>query len=194
MAVLLGALAWLDFRRGGIFLVPPFAATMTILLYLPDVWIAQPFAIVFGSILGAAIGTVLSLFLGFGPGVAMMAVLTALITLPLLRAYHPPGVALAMYPPLLHPGLWFAIQVVLPFTLVAVISAARMSRLVHSWPQLSCTAPNRDRPNASLTAGGETGERWVGRIIRKRGSIGGFRIHENRPKKQSKRRLLFHPC
>jgi hypothetical protein len=72
MAVLLGALAWLDFRRGGIFLVPPFSATMTILLYLPDVWIAQPFAIVFGSILGAAIGTVLSLFLGFGPGVAMM--------------------------------------------------------------------------------------------------------------------------
>jgi hypothetical protein len=77
MAVLLGVLAWLDFR-GGTFPVPPFAATMTILLYLPDVWIAQPFAIVFGSILGAAIGTVLSLFLGFGPGVAMVAVLTAL--------------------------------------------------------------------------------------------------------------------
>jgi hypothetical protein len=35
MAVLLGALAWLDLRRGGIFLALPFAATMTILLYLP---------------------------------------------------------------------------------------------------------------------------------------------------------------
>ena len=135
MAVLLGALAWLDFHRGGVFLVPPFAATMTILLYLPDVSIAQPFAIVFGSALGAAIGTVLSMLLGFGPGVAMVAAITALIALPLLRAYHPPGVALAMYPPLLHPGLWFAIQVVLPFTLVAVISAALMSRLLHGWPQ-----------------------------------------------------------
>jgi len=74
-------------------------------------------------------------FLGFGPGVAMMAALTALITLPLLRAYHPPGVALAMYPPLLHSGLWFAIQVVLPFTLVTVISAALMSRLLYSRPR-----------------------------------------------------------
>jgi CBS-domain-containing membrane protein len=135
MAVLLGGLAWLDLRRGGIFLVPPFAATMTILLYLSDVSIAQPFAIVFGSTLGAAIGTVLGWFLGFGPGVAVLAALTALIALPLLRAYHPPGVALAMYPPLLHPGLWFAVQVVLPFTLVAVISAALMSRLLRSWPR-----------------------------------------------------------
>ncbi len=33
MAVLLSALASLD---GGIFLVPPFAATMSILLYLPS--------------------------------------------------------------------------------------------------------------------------------------------------------------
>jgi CBS-domain-containing membrane protein len=135
MAALLGALAWLDLRRGGIFLVPPFAATMTILLYLPNVSIAQPFAIVVGSALGAAIGTALSLFLGVGPGIAMMAALTALIVLPLVRAYHPPGVALAMYPPLLHPGLWFAVQVVLPFTLVAVISAALMSRLLPGWPQ-----------------------------------------------------------
>jgi hypothetical protein len=69
--------------------------------------IAQPFAIAFGSAFGAAIGTVLSLFLGFGPGIAIVAAITALIALPLLRAYHRPGVALAMYPPLLHPGLWF---------------------------------------------------------------------------------------
>ena len=135
MAALLGALAWLDLRHGGVFLVPPFAATMTILLYLPDVAIAQPFAIVVGSTLGAAIGTVLSLVFGFGPAIAMVAALTALIVLPLLRAYHPPGVALAMYPALLHPGLWFAVQVVLPFTLVAVITAALMSRLLRSWPR-----------------------------------------------------------
>lgn len=135
MAALLGALVLLDLRHGGIFLVPPFAATMTILLYLPDVAIAQPFAIVVGSTLGAAIGTALSLVLGFGPAVAMVAALTALIALPLLRAFHPPGVALAMFPALLHPGAWFAVQVVLPFTLVAVISAALMSRLSRSWPQ-----------------------------------------------------------
>src|ERR1700733_11469346 len=90
MAVLLGTLAWLDLRHGGIFLVPPFAATMTILVYLPDVAIAQPFAIVVGSTLGAAIGTVLALLLGVGPAIAIVAALTALIVLPMLRAYHPP--------------------------------------------------------------------------------------------------------
>ena len=134
MAVLLGILLWLDDRHG-IFLVPPFAATMSILLYLPSVSLAQPFAVVGGSVLGAAIGTVLSMFFGFGPGVAMMAALTAVIALPLLRVFHPPGVALAMFPALLHPEPWFAVQVVLPFTLAAVISSAVMSRLLSSWPR-----------------------------------------------------------
>ena len=135
MAGLLGVLAWLDDRYGGMFLIPPFAATITILLYLPHASVAQPFAIIVGSVLGAAIGSVASVLLGFGTGVAMAAALVALITLPMLRAYHPPGVALAMYAPLLHCGLWYAIQVVLPFTLVAVASAVVMSRLLRSWPQ-----------------------------------------------------------
>jgi CBS-domain-containing membrane protein len=135
MAVLLGILVWLDRRHDGIFLVPPFAATMTILLYLPNVSIAQPFAIVIGSTSGAAIGTLLSFAFGFGPGIAMAAALIALIALPLLRAYHPPGVALAMYPALLHSGPWFAGRVVLPFTLAAVVSAALMSRKLRGWPR-----------------------------------------------------------
>lgn len=134
MAALLGLLVWLDGRHDGIFLVPPFAATMTILLYLPGVAIAQPFAIVAGSVVGAAIGSMLSLVLGLGPAVAMAAALAALIALPLLRAYHPPGVALAMYPALLHPGPWFALGTVLPFTLAAVLSAAALSRLLPDWP------------------------------------------------------------
>jgi CBS-domain-containing membrane protein len=135
MAVLLGALAWLDRRHGGTFLVPPFAATTSILLYLPQVSIAQPLPIVVGCTAGAVIGTVLSLFIGFGPGVAVLGALVALITLHLARVYHPPGVALAMYAPLLHPGLWFPVEIVLPFTLSAVISAMMMSRLLRGWPQ-----------------------------------------------------------
>jgi CBS-domain-containing membrane protein len=135
MAVLLGFLTWLDFRDGGIFLIPPFAATLTILVYQPNVSIAQPIAVVCGSFLGAAIGTVLSALLGFGPGVALLAALTAMIMLPLLRVFHPPGVALAMCPALLHCGAWFAILVVLPFMLAAVISCAVLSRLVSSWPR-----------------------------------------------------------
>jgi HPP family len=82
-----------------------------------------------GSLLGAAIGTVLSVLVGFSPGVASLAALTAMIMLPLLRVFHPPGVASAMCPALLHCGAWFAILVVLPFTLAAVISCAVLSRL-----------------------------------------------------------------
>jgi hypothetical protein len=134
MAGLLGALTWFDFRDGGTFLIPPFAATLTILVYQPNVSIAQPIAVVCGSLLGAAIRTVLSVLLGFGPGVALLAALTAMIMLPLLRVSHPPGVALAMCPAL-HCGAWFAILVVLPFTLAAVISCAVQSRLLTSWPR-----------------------------------------------------------
>ena len=134
MAILLGALAWLDRRHGGMLLVPPFATTTSILLYLPQVSIARPLAIVVGCTFGAAIGTVASLVIGFGPGVAVLAAFVALIALHWGRVYHPPGVALAMYASLLHPGLWFPVEIVLPFTLCAVISAMMMSRLLREWP------------------------------------------------------------
>lgn len=104
MAVLLGTLVWLNGLHDGIFLAPPFAVTLTTLLYLPNVAIAQPFAVIVGSTTGAAIGTLLSLLVGFGPGVAMLAAIASLVVLPLLRAYHPPGIALAMFPPLLIPA------------------------------------------------------------------------------------------
>jgi CBS-domain-containing membrane protein len=133
--VLLGSLAWLDLREGGIFLVPPFAATLTIMLYLPNAAVAQPATVIGGSVLSAAIGTMLSQLLGIGAVTAVTAVLTAMIALPLLRIYHPPGIALAMYPALLHPGAWFALQVVLPFTVAAVISFAALSHLIGSWPR-----------------------------------------------------------
>jgi CBS-domain-containing membrane protein len=118
---------------GGLFLIPPFAATLTILVYQPNVPIAQPIAVACGSLFGAAIGTVLSVLLGFGPGIALLAAFIAMIILPLLRVFHPPGVALAMCPALLHSGAWFAILVVLPFTLAAVISRAVLGRVVSNW-------------------------------------------------------------
>jgi hypothetical protein len=50
------------------------------------------------------------------------------------RVFHPPGTALAMCPALLHLGPSFAPEVVLPFTLVAVISWAVISRLLRGLP------------------------------------------------------------
>ena len=126
---LLGILVWLDGLHDGVFLVPPFAATASILLYLPDVPIAQPIPVVFGSTCGAAIGTAATWIVGFGPVPALVAAVVAAIALPLARIYHPPGVALALYPALLHPGAWFALHVVLPVTLLAVASATLVRRL-----------------------------------------------------------------
>ena len=140
MVVLLGILVWLDDQHKAIFLVPPFAATMTILLHAPDLAIAQPFAVVFGSTFGAAVGAGLTLLFGFGPAVAVLAALVALVVLPVLRAFHPPAVALAMCPALLHPGLWFAVRDVLPFTLAVVISAAALSRLLGASPRYPAPA------------------------------------------------------
>jgi CBS-domain-containing membrane protein len=139
MAGLLGALTWLDLRDGAIFMLPPFAATLTILVYLPNTPVAQPIAVVCGSVFGAATGTVFSLVLGPGAGVAMMAALAAMIMLPLLRVFHPPATALAMCPALLHLGPWFALEVVLPFTLVAVISWAAISRRLRGLPRYPMT-------------------------------------------------------
>lgn len=126
-------LAALEANRIGLFLVPPFGATLTILLMLPEADVAQPWPIVGGSTAGAGLGTLLGLA-GHGPWMAILAAILAFAVINLLRAYHPPGVALAMYPLLLHPGRSFPVMVVLPFTLAAAGSAALLSRWLKGWP------------------------------------------------------------
>jgi CBS-domain-containing membrane protein len=134
LAGMFGVLAGLEANRIGLFLVPPFGATLSILLLLPDAAIAQPYALIVGSVAGAAVGTFVSLF-AQGLGMAVVAAVAAFAVLVLLRAFHPPGVALAIYPILLHPGNWFPLLVVLPFTVVAVGSAAVLSKRVSGWPK-----------------------------------------------------------
>lgn len=85
-----------------------------------------------GSVVGASVGTLLSLF-SRGSLMAIFAAVLAFGIINLIHAYHPPGVALAMYPLLLHPGHWFPLSVVLSFTVVATGSAAVLSRLVGKW-------------------------------------------------------------
>ncbi|MGH9326973.1 MAG: HPP family protein [Terriglobia bacterium] len=132
-AGMFGVLAALEANKIGLYLVPPFGATLSILLLLADAAIAQSYAVILGSVAGASVGTLISLF-AQGAGMAVLAAVVALGAIELLRAYHPPGVALAMYPLLLHPGHWFPILVVLPFTAIAVGSAAILSKLVGKWP------------------------------------------------------------
>lgn len=129
-----GVLAALEANRIGLFLVPPFGATLTILMLLPDAAIAQPYALIAGSVVGAAVGTGISFF-GHTLGMAVLEMIAAFIVISLIRAYHPPGVALTIYPILLHPGRWFPLLVVLPFTAVAAGSAAALSKWSRGWPK-----------------------------------------------------------
>lgn len=123
MTTLLGVLAWLGSSQNAIFLVPPFGASLAILLYLPEARIAKPLPVICGSVGGAVLGAILAVPLGTGPSTAVVAGLTAALVLTALKVFHPPGVALAMYPALMHVSPWFPLEVVLPFTLVAVLSA-----------------------------------------------------------------------
>jgi CBS-domain-containing membrane protein len=133
VAAMFCVLAALEANRIGVFLVPPFAATLTILMLLPETPVAQPYALIVGSVCGAGVGTGVS-FLGSGLGMAVLAMVAAFVVISLIRAYHPPGVALASIPVLLHPGHWFPLLVVLPFTVAAVGSTAAMSKWLRGWP------------------------------------------------------------
>ena len=82
---------------------------------------------------GATVGTLLSL-ISCGAVMAIVAAVVAFGIVNLLRAFHPPAIALAMCPLLLHTGHWFPLSVVLPFTALAAGSAAAISRLVDGWP------------------------------------------------------------
>jgi CBS-domain-containing membrane protein len=134
VAAMFGVLAVLEANRIGVFLVPPFGATLTILMLLPDAPVAQPYALMVGSVCAAAVGTGISFF-GSGLGMAVLAMIAACVVISLIHAYHPPAVALASIPVLLHPGRWFPLVVVLPFTAAAVGSAAAMSKWVRGWPE-----------------------------------------------------------
>jgi CBS-domain-containing membrane protein len=135
--------AFLENNRIGLYLIPPFGATLTILLAVPDASVAQPYALVAGCVIGATVGTLLSFF-SHGTLMAIVAAVAAFGIINLIHAYHPPGVALAMFPLLLHPGRWFPVAVVLPFTIIATGSATLLSRLVVGWPSYPKRLDSRD--------------------------------------------------
>ena len=90
VAVDVGVLAVLEHDRIGLYLIPPFGATLTVLLDLPEAPVAQPYALIAGSVVGASMGTLLSLF-SRGSLMATVAAVLTFGVINLIRAYHPPG-------------------------------------------------------------------------------------------------------
>jgi CBS-domain-containing membrane protein len=128
-----GVLAALQANRIGVSLVPPFEATLTSLMLLPHAPVADPYALIVGSVCGAAVGTGVSFF-GSGLGMAVFAMIAAFVVISLIHAYNPLGVALAYTPVLLQPDHWFPLLVVLPFTIIGVGSAGAMNKWLRGWP------------------------------------------------------------
>lgn len=102
--------------------------------YLPQQPVAQPVPVIVGSTAGAGAGTLLAL-VSHGPLEAALIASFLLWLLPRLGIYHPPAIALSMYPLLLKPGPWFPLIVVLPFIIVAVGSNWLLSHWIPHWPQ-----------------------------------------------------------
>jgi CBS domain-containing membrane protein len=133
--VILGLFAAVDHKPWEVtaFLVPPFGASLSLIVSLPQQPVAQPLPVVLGGTIGAAVGSLMALW-GHGPILAAVAALIVFVILPPLGLYFPPAVALGIFPLLVKTTPWFPLLSVLPFTLIAVGSAAMLSRWVDAWP------------------------------------------------------------
>ncbi|MCY0878881.1 MAG: HPP family protein [Firmicutes bacterium] len=114
-------------------LIPPFGATLSLLVYLPEQPVSQPLPVVGGSTLGAVVGSLGHLWWP-SPWMAGIVAAALLLLLPRVGLYHPPAIALAIYTELLHPAFWFPWLVVFPFTALAVTSYALCARYTKGTP------------------------------------------------------------
>lgn len=142
-AVLIILLAFLSTSKNFIWLVPPFSATLSILILLPKSPIAQPITVIAGSVLGASLGTLASIYFHGAISAAIVASIV-IILLVLLKIYHPPAIALSMYPLLLNTKLLFPFVVVLPFVSVSVLSCWLMSRSFNRWGEYPISIHQQD--------------------------------------------------
>lgn len=133
--VILGLFALIDQQPWHLtaFLVPPFGATLTLIVALPQQTVSQPGPIILGGTLSAAVGSLLGLWF-HGPLIAALAGIIVFLILPPLGLFFPPGIAFAIFPLLVKTTPWFPVLSVFPFTVVACGSASFLSQHVKDWP------------------------------------------------------------
>lgn len=86
--------AFLDSEAG--WLIAPMGASAVLLFALPASPLAQPWSMVAGNLVSAAVGVSWALWLGQGPWTAGLAVGSAVLAMMALRCLHPPGGAIAL--------------------------------------------------------------------------------------------------
>lgn len=125
---------------GGMLLVAPIGASAVLLFAVPASPIAQPWPIIGGNIVSAAVGIVVAQFVPDWRIAAGLAVGFAILFMSLLRCLHPPGGGTALLPVIggasvQQAGLGFALWPVGVNALVLVLAGMLFHRLSgHSYP------------------------------------------------------------
>lgn len=88
--------------RYELILVSPFAATLFLILTVPNSPLAQPWSVIVGNTLGVACGVLCVLVLPYPVLAAAVAVGLSVVVMASARALHPPGAAMALNAVLLH--------------------------------------------------------------------------------------------
>lgn len=128
------------------FLVAPIGASAVLVFAVPSSPLAQPWPVIGGNMISAAVGLVCAALLGHGPWIAGISVGLAIIAMSLLRCLHPPGGACALLPVLgtggLGPAFVLAPVGVNAILLVAIgVTFHRVSG--HSYPHRPAALPER---------------------------------------------------
>ena len=102
--VLVGALSGLLARDALPLIVAPIGASAVLLFAVPASPLAQPWSIIGGNTLSAAVGVVVSILIPNVTIAAGMAVALAIAVMIVTRSLHPPGGAAALTAILVHPS------------------------------------------------------------------------------------------
>ncbi|MGK6356096.1 HPP family protein [Sphingomonas sp. DT-207] len=127
------------------FLVAPMGASAVLVFAVPSSPLAQPWPVIGGNMISAAVGLACAALLGHGPWVAGLAVGLAITAMSLLRCLHPPGGACALLPVLgagLGPDFVLA-PVGINAVALAVMGVAFHRISGHSYPHRPASLPVR---------------------------------------------------
>jgi CBS domain-containing membrane protein len=127
------------------FLAAPMGASAVLVFAVPSSPLAQPWPVIGGNMVSAAVGLACAVLLGHGAWIAGFAVGLAIIVMSLLRCLHPPGGACALLPVLgagLGPEFVLAPVGINAVVLVAMgVAFHRISG--HSYPHRPASPPAR---------------------------------------------------
>lgn len=138
----------------GLYLVAPFGASAVMLFAIPNSPLAQPWSVIIGNCLGAAVGVAMCYLVADASIRVALAVAMTVFAMALLRALHPPagGVAMAaaLHPEEIFPlGFWFVLTPIGLGAVSLVVMAMAYARVTgRKYPFRQYDTPGTQGPEA----------------------------------------------